>query len=376
MSWLAASGGGLLVLFTLADIFMTVLYARSSTGLVTPRLSKGVWRIFKAASWGSGSDRLLTFAGPTVLVVTVAFWIALLMAGFALIAWPALGSGIRASQGATPTDFVTALYYSGYSLTTLGTGDLVPQAPAYRLMMVTEAFVGFSVLTLTLTYLMSVYSALIRRNVLAQALHQLSEGTADAAEIVARLGPDETFTGARELVDDLAFRVLDLLESHHSYPVLHYFRRQDPRYALARIVLLVLDTAALLRLALPERCRPLSEGAAVSLLWRSGLSLLDDLGSSFLPERALVEQRRLVREEDSRRRWKRALDRLRAAGIGTPAGREGGSAAYHAARGQWEGHARAFASMMAYPWSQIEPPPEAFRDGRGSSPTADGHPRL
>lgn len=58
-------------------------------------------------------------------------------------------------------------YYSGYSLTTLGTGDIVPKTATYRLLTVLEAVLGFSTFTRTLTYFLSVYSALRQRNVFA-----------------------------------------------------------------------------------------------------------------------------------------------------------------------------------------------------------------
>ena len=181
MDWLLKLVGALLVLLALADIFMTVLYARSGAGIITPGLSKGTWILFKGLAPRQGRARAawLSFAGPMILVVTAATWFSLLTLGFAFVAWPALGSSIQASSGPTPTDLAAALYYSGYSLTTLGTGDLVPQTAAYRLIMVAEAAIGFSALTLTLTYFMSIYSALVRRNTLAQGLHQMSAGTAD-----------------------------------------------------------------------------------------------------------------------------------------------------------------------------------------------------
>ncbi len=125
---------------------------------------------------------------PSLLVATVAMWISLLILGFALIFWPALGNQIRMETGSTPTDFATAIYYSGYALTTLGTGEITTQTSTYRLLMVLEAVIGFSVLTMTLTYFSSVYSHLIERNTFALSIHHRTAKTADAAELLARIG--------------------------------------------------------------------------------------------------------------------------------------------------------------------------------------------
>jgi hypothetical protein len=290
-----------------------------------------------------------------MMVVTVAVWFLLLTSGFALIVWPALGVSIQASQGPTPTDFATALYYSGYSFTTLGTGDVVPQTSGFRILMVLQAFLGFSVLTLTLTYLMSVYSALVRRNTLAQALHHLSSGTGDAAEVVARLGAGGSFEDARSLLSTTAERVLDLLESHHSYPVLHYFRLREPHYGMARIALLTMDTATLLRTALASQHDTIARSGAVQMLWGSGLALLRETGATFLPKRTEKQAREERSESGEAARFEDALQRISTAGISTNTETTSALETYMSLRSEWVGLTRAFAKSMGHQWDEIEP---------------------
>lgn len=269
MAFLLQSAGAGLMLLALVDVFLTVLYARSGAGLITPRLNNLIWRMMRAVapSHEPARGKLLSFGGPLLLVLTVAVWVVLLFTGAALLAWPELGAGIEDTNGATETDFVTALYYGGYSLTTLGTGNLVPRTGALKILMVVQALVGFSFVTLTITYFMSVYAALLRRNTLAQALHHLSAGSGDAAEILTRLGPDGDFRPGSGHLADTALNVIDLLESHHLYPVLHYFRMSDARYAMSRICLLALDTACLAQTVLGPKHRNFAHSAAVQMLW-------------------------------------------------------------------------------------------------------------
>lgn len=141
MDWLIRLSGIGLVLLALTDLFLTVLYPCSDKSVLSMLLSRGIWQLFRLAARtpGCDRDRLLSYCGSTVLVVIVIVWTTLLISGFALINWDALGSAIQASQGSTPTDFATALYYSGYAFTTLGTGDLVPKTGTYRLLMILEA---------------------------------------------------------------------------------------------------------------------------------------------------------------------------------------------------------------------------------------------
>lgn len=359
MGWLWLAVGCALVLVTLADVYLTVLYPGSS-GPISGPLEKGAWRVLRRlALWvSSGRDRLLSFAAPTLLVLTVALWASLLVVGFALLAWPALSTGIQASRGPTPTDFVTALYFSGYSLTTLGTGDLVPKTSAYRLLMVLEAGVGFSVLTLTLTYYLSVYNALTSRNTFALSLHHSTGGTADAAEMLARLGPRGRFGSARQDLSTMGNELLGLLQSHHSYPILRYFRFRQSYYALPRIALVAMDTATLVRAALDEEeYYEFVRSTSVAQLWGGGYQLLTELSREFLPEGGPSEADRPKPGDTDgwRHRYHHAVRRLREEGIRTARDPEGGADRYVELRREWEPYVIALTKYLAYEWDQVAP---------------------
>jgi len=356
MGWLVQTVGVVLVILTLADIYLTVLYPRSGKGVLSMPLSKVVWSLFRLASRIPlfNKNRLLSYCGATLLVAFVTLWILLIVAGFALIAWPKLGSAITNSQGPTETNFVTAFYYSGYSFTTLGVGKITPNTGLYQVLIILEAAIGFSTFTLALTYFLSVYSALTRRNTFALSLQHRTASTANAAEIIARLGANGDFNGARQDITNMSKDLLNLLESHHSYPVLHYFRFQEAYYALAQIALITMDTATLLRSALnEEKYRSLVYSAAVAELEDGGQHMLVELSNSFLPKGCL---RSKGQPEAMLREWYyRAVERLRAEGIETVTDLETGANFYITLRRKWEPYVIAFAEHMAYEWSEIAP---------------------
>ncbi|MEW9854326.1 potassium channel family protein [Novosphingobium sp. M1R2S20] len=339
--------GAALILISIADVFLAVLYARIGVGLLTPRLYRATWLLLRAIArrrGPQGRKLLLSYAGPIMIVETVMVWSLLLQLGFALIYWPALGEGIQASSGPTPTDFGTAVYFSGFSFTTLGTGDIVPQSTMYRMLMILQAWIGFSVLTLTLTYLMSVYSAVVRRNTLAQTLHHLTGGTGEPVRLLAGmlLGGSE---GAKGQLVPIGSQVLNLLESHHSYPILHYFRMRDDRYALTRVAYITLETATLIRTALSSDFHTLKHSSALYLFWGSGCDLLQQVGSSFL-DRTQDESA----EREDVRSFGAALTRLRQAGIDVS---EAQLAKYRVDRQEWFPTLAAFAELMAYNLDEI-----------------------
>ncbi|MFC4172439.1 potassium channel family protein [Microvirga sp. GCM10011540] len=363
-SWLLPLLGASLVLGAMADVFLTVLYARGGVGLISPSLSSGLWQLFRRAAGLLRHEHrgwLLSLTGPTLLVAMVLTWAFLLAAGFALIAWPGLGTGIQASQGPTPTDFWAALYYSGFNLTTLGVGDLVPKTSFYRILAVLEAGIGFSVFTLTLTYFMSVYSALIRRNTLALLLDQMSGGSGDAAELLARLGAGGDFGPARPEVTTIATEVLSLLEAHHSYPVLHYFRRREPAFAMARVALVVLDAASLARSALdPKHHRSFVRSASIQALWGSGLQLLAGT-QGFVPREGSRQNRRdrgsqaAGDEHRWRARFAAAVRRLQEEGTVASGSPEAGADEYVAHRRLWNQEIWGLARYMDHEWAEIAP---------------------
>jgi hypothetical protein len=74
-----------------------------------------------------------------------------------------LGTSIRASNGETPTDFIAAMYAGGSSMAIVGASDFTPDTSPTRLLFLLNSLIGMSVMSLTLTYVMQVYTALQRQ---------------------------------------------------------------------------------------------------------------------------------------------------------------------------------------------------------------------
>jgi hypothetical protein len=87
-----------------------------------------------------------------------------LVFGAGLIMHPKLGTAVRSSSGQTPTDFVTAIYVGGSSISILGSSNFEPETKGFRMLFLLGAIVGVSTVSLTLTYLMQVYGALLHCN--------------------------------------------------------------------------------------------------------------------------------------------------------------------------------------------------------------------
>lgn len=353
--------GGLIVLTILADIFLTVLYARAGTGIISNRLSRLIWLAFREGSRGFGRRRAaaLSLGGPIILLSLLLVWFFGLSVGSALILHPKLGTSIQTQGGGTPTDFVTAMYVGGASISVVGSSDFKPQTTPFRLLYLFNSLVGTSVVSLTLTYLMQVYGALRTRNALALKLDLLAGETADAAELIRRLGPSGEFQSGYSNLSDIAAEITDVKETHHFYPVLFYFRFHEPRYSVSRVALLALDAVSLIETALDDdRYGWLNRSASVGQLAQASLLLAETLERAFIPG-GLERAADYTPDETTRNGWKarylEAVGRLREAGISTVRDARTGADAYVSARARWDPHIRVLAPTLAYRMAEIDP---------------------
>lgn len=352
MTWLACSAGAGIILLILVDIFRTILH-HGDTGPLSGRSNRLIWRALRWASLllPRFRDAILGVAGPVMVVITVGVWVVSLVLGFALIVWPALGTGIQDTGGATSTDFATAVYFSGYALTTLGTGDIVAETAPYQLLMVIEAGLGFSVLTMALTYVLAVYGAIISRNTFALALHHGAGGHYDAAELVARLGPGGDFSQSRTELTSLATGLLELVDLHRSYPILPYFRFREPFHALPGMMMVMMDTVSLILSTLnEEEYRALTDSAVVAQLWGGGMEMLREISTSLLSAQAVVTVARPTSDDMDvwRDRYRRALARLALVGITPIHDVAAGEERYVCLRGEWAPMVAAWERMLLH----------------------------
>jgi len=61
--WLEPIAGTLLMALALADVFLTVLYARAGTGIISDRLARLIWLALRRVSSAGNGNHLLSFCG-------------------------------------------------------------------------------------------------------------------------------------------------------------------------------------------------------------------------------------------------------------------------------------------------------------------------
>lgn len=353
MRWIEPIAGALLMALVLADVFLTVLYARAGTGIISDRLARLVWLALRGLASTSRNSRVLAFCGPIIVVALLLTWSFLLALGAALIVHPLLGTSITNSNAGTPTDFVTALYVAGSSLSIVGGGNFAPQSAGAKLLFLSNSVIGTSVISLTITYLMQIYGALRSRNSLCLKFHALSGETGDAAELLAHLFANNQLSAGYNNLSDLAAGATEAKEAHHFYPILFYFRFPEPFYSVSRSSLVALDAVALIRSAFSKEADWLKQSGAVTQLSASTLLLLSTLNEVFLQEEASAPTGD-PNHTAWRIRFEKARQRLLQAGIGVTDDHQAALESYVEQRAKWDHLIRLLGSSMAYRPSDID----------------------
>ncbi|MGN6250406.1 MAG: hypothetical protein ACTHNS_01190 [Marmoricola sp.] len=231
-------GAGLVVL-VFVDAFMTTLSLSSRAGPLTQHVLALVWRLLVRAQRRRREGGILSAAGTVLLVGTVLTWVTTLWVGWFLVF---LGSG-SVMHDFRPAGALDVAYFAGFDLVTLGTGDVVAGDAGWRFVSAVASFTGLFLVTLAITYLVSVVSAVVARRTLATQIDALGRGP---QEIVRRAWRGDHFSSVfvQQLVS-LTPSLVTLAEHHIAYPVLHYFRAA-PRTVSAPLAIAALDDALVL----------------------------------------------------------------------------------------------------------------------------------
>lgn len=213
-----------------------------------------------------------------------------------------------------------------------------------------NSLIGASVLSLVLSYLVQVYSALRERNALALTVDLMTDGTGDAAEMLARLMPGGDTSNAANALANLAQSLAATKEAHHFYPLLFYFRFEEPLYAVSRFSFVLLDLTTLIESALDrQHYRILVDSSSVASLHRVALLLRETLDRNFPSAGSgRGDEAETWRDEQC---YVAAIGRLARADIAV---QRDGMARYIAARRQWELLARRVAPTLGYAMDEID----------------------
>ena len=254
MGVLSTVAGVVLILLGIVDVFFTVLHY-DGFGFLSSRLYNSLFnsvRFLTRALPRKYRSLGLSMAAPLMVPATIMLWILLISFGYALVYYESMDTKTFyfSSPGLKPS-FLEALYLSGTAISTVGFGDITPQSTFYQLLTVSEALLGFGVLTLAITYVLGVYGVLQQLGVLAAGVHHQTQDTDNPWSMLA-----PHFRGGEPVALDahlmeLHRGLVELYEGVRRYPVVYYYHSRRAYRSVPYTFRMIGGAAGALRWGLP-----------------------------------------------------------------------------------------------------------------------------
>ncbi len=356
---LLTATGVVLLVFVFYDIYSTILRATKRQGFISEFLNRGLWRIATRVTcrldrrW---RHRVLTSVGPLLMPLLIALIVSMLITGFALIYLPRIESDFNISERAGGDAIMQAFYFSGVTLLTIGYGDMVPVSGAMRLAAMIEAASGLAIISLSITYLLSVYNALERKRAVALTFYHQARQGADVSGFITNHFARGRFYSLTETLRQSTRDLDELLESHLEHSVIHYFHPLEVYKGLPRALFIVLEITTVLNAHVDEEeYVEAGDHPDILIAADSARHILAELVTVLKLGKHANEPFELESETLRRRRnsFNRMLRRLQKAKIKIRDNIEQAFEEYSADRDLWERQLYHLADFLGYDWDEV-----------------------
>ncbi len=266
--------GVFVILIAFSDLLVTTLSSQGA-GIITQTLNHYLWSLLKFLCRYNPRNKFLNYSGMYIMTSILLAWIFMLWAGNSLLFISEEDSVINNSTK-VPASIVDKIYFVGYTLSSLGYGDYVPNGSGWKLYTSFISFTGIMYLTIAITYIVPVISKAIEEKSLSIMISTLGNSP---QEILINNWDGNEFKGLSSLFQDLSSMIIQHGQSHLSYPILNYLHNSDKRKSIA-INISNLDEALTLLHCIPEKNRP--QKTSMRILRKAITSYISTLENSFI----------------------------------------------------------------------------------------------
>jgi len=217
--------GIILILGTVYDALWTTLRLTGG-GPLTSWVTNGLWRLSLRLT---RSHQKLALSGFFIVLFTVGLWVLLDWIGWTLV-FNMSSRAVVHTAAERPADFWERAYFAGSTIITIGNGEYHPGGTGWRLLTAIAAANGFSLVSLTITYLLPIVSAELGRRRLAVYITALGR---TPHEILVRAWNGKDFGGLPDHLVALTMPFMEVGQGHLAYPVLHVMHSRTRETALA-----------------------------------------------------------------------------------------------------------------------------------------------
>ncbi len=289
MSGLFLVLGVALVLIGLLDVFFAVLNY-DGFSFLSSRLYRATWSTVRTVTRPLPTRVRhfgLSLGAPLMIPATMLLWMFIEILGFGLIYYSQTDY-FSYTSGTRPT-FPHMIYLSGVTIGTLGYGDITPQNPLFGIVTFTQALIGFSIITLFITYILNIYQVLQQWNTLSSGLYHQAGGNADSESLLKPHFPKGEPSGLDATIGGLHQSLTSYYEGVRRYPLVYYFHSRQARRSIPYVFRVAVETAAALRWGLPKD-HPAAEEPGLPPLLTGTEEIMRGIRDRFLPYYSEKEQ--------------------------------------------------------------------------------------
>lgn len=253
MNYLLLIAGIIILIVTVYDIAYTT-FSPSGAGFFTNIITKGFYNLFRNLVLKTKFDKSFEHAGIMVIGLVLAFWYLLIWAGSALIF---CSDPFSIVNGTTklPADTYEKIYYTGFTLSTLGVGDYNANSDGWRIFTVFLSLSGFVLITTGISYMVPVLSAVVSKRKLATYIAMLGTNPQDIL-LKQWNTKEENFGELSTYFSNLVEMLIQHSQQMLAYPVIYCFDTANPKKAAALNISKLDEVLSILLISIPPDQRP------------------------------------------------------------------------------------------------------------------------
>lgn len=242
--------GILLLAAGIIDFLWTTLWVDGGAGPITARLATFTWKSLKRMS--KKVPKLLSFSGPLIIALTISLWILLVWLGWTFI-FAGSNSAISDSTDTDPISWVERIYYTGYTIITLGNGEYSPKEGGWQIASIFASGTGMLLITMSVTYILSVINSVTQQRAFADSVTAMGKSS---YEMIKNSWNGKDFRNADLLLNTFAAQLSSIAEQKKAYPILQYYYSENSKKAIAPVLAQLDDAVTIWQFGIPEEYVP------------------------------------------------------------------------------------------------------------------------